>query len=484
MDNFDSPINGSGGNSLQNNEPINVLMPNDTDPIDDAFQNEDHHYRRASYSNQGDNQEGRRDDSRDRETNSRRDSRGRSSSPGSTSRRQDRDDKYNSDPRHSSAHENDRGGRGKPRSRSPSGRSSNATSTLRDRRVYVGNLSYDVKWTDLKDFMRDVGPVAHADVLLNSDGRSKGCGVVEFNNAEDAKEAIRRLNDVVLMGRPVFVREDRESDVRIGFSGGRGNGLPSRGGESSGTRQIYVANLPYSVNWKDLKDMFRRAGPVDRADVFMTNEGRSKGSGTVSFERSSDVSRAVSMFNGFEWHGRRIEVREDKFGPPAGGSSRGPSRHESSRHESSRHESSRHDSRHEPSRGGYSDSYGYGSGGHNSYRHDNSRQHDLYDGSARSHHSSAYNDMSMDSVPSGPAAGSGDQIYIRNLPLTTTEQDLRDLFRTCGHIRLAEIILSNGRPKGSGIVRFEMFEAADKAVAKFNGYIYGGRPLEIVYDRA
>jgi RNA recognition motif-containing protein len=26
---------------------------------------------------------------------------------------------------------------------------------LRDRRVYVGNLSYDVAWTDLKDFMRE-----------------------------------------------------------------------------------------------------------------------------------------------------------------------------------------------------------------------------------------------------------------------------------------------------------------------------------------
>ncbi|KAG0209876.1 hypothetical protein BGX31_002019 [Mortierella sp. GBA43] len=93
--------------------------------------------------------------------------------------------------------------------------------------------------------------------------------------------------------------------------------------------------------------------------------------------------------------------------------------------------------------------------------------------------------MSMDaSIPSGPAAGSGDQIYIRNLPYTTTEQDLRDLFRTCGPIRMAEIMLHNGRPKGSGIVRFEMFESADKAVAKFNGYTYGGRPLEIMYDRA
>ncbi|KAF9347813.1 hypothetical protein BGX34_002876, partial [Mortierella sp. NVP85] len=307
---------------------------------------------------------------------------------------------------------------------------------MRDRRVYVGNLSYDVKWTNLKDFMRQiyaiasqseeqdatlitslyilpytcpasVGPVAHADVLLGPDGRSKGCGVVEYSNAEDAKEAIRKLNDVVLMGRPVFVREDRESEARIGFSGGRNSGHPSRGSESS-TRQIYVAN--------------------------------------------------------------------DKYGPPAGGGSRGTSRYEPSR-------SSHRGDDYGRGSSGYNDSYGYSSSGHGDYRHEGSgsRHHDLYDGTARSnHHTTNYNDMAMDaSIPSGPAAGSGDQIYIRNLPYTTTEQDLRDLFRTCGPIRMTEILLQNGRPKGSGIVRFEMFESADKAVAKFNGYTYGGRPLEI-----
>lgn len=98
-----------------------------------------------------------------------------------------------------------------------------------------------------------VGPVAHADVLLGHDGRSKGCGVVEYQNADDARTAIRKLNDVVLMGRPVFVREDRESEARIGFSGGRGGGPapsgrrdagPSGGGGGGGSsRQVFVGNV-------------------------------------------------------------------------------------------------------------------------------------------------------------------------------------------------------------------------------------------------
>lgn len=88
-----------------------------------------------------------------------------------------------------------------------------------------------------------VGPVAHADVLLGRDGRSKGCGVVEYQNPEDAQTAIRKLNDVVLMGRPVFVREDRESDTRIGFSGGRGGASDRRESASSGSRQVFVGNV-------------------------------------------------------------------------------------------------------------------------------------------------------------------------------------------------------------------------------------------------
>ncbi|KAF9927606.1 hypothetical protein FBU30_003028 [Linnemannia zychae] len=161
---------------------------------------------------------------------------------------------------------------------------------------------------------------------------------------------------------------------------------------------------------------------------------------------------------------RKWMSMSDKFGPPAGGQRPAPSS------SSSRYESSRDYSR--------GSSYGYGSS-QRSYRDDGGRRdhgHDMYDGAGMNSHS-------MASIPSGPAAGSGDQIYVRNLPLTTTNQDLKDLFRTCGPIRMAEMLESAGRSKGSGIVRFDLFESADKAVAKFNGYVYGGRPLEIVYDR-
>ncbi|EEQ30498.1 RNP domain-containing protein [Microsporum canis CBS 113480] len=151
-------------------------------------------------------------------------------------------------------------------------------SSQQDRRVYVGNLSYDVKWHHLKDFMRQAdcglllfstiaGEVLFADVLLLPNGMSK-VGViviVEYATREQAQQAVATLSNQNLMGRLVYVREDREAEPRFtgppqrgDFGGGRG-GFGGPGSGSSGGRQIYVANLPYNVGWQDLKDLFRQA---------------------------------------------------------------------------------------------------------------------------------------------------------------------------------------------------------------------------------
>ncbi|KAK7012664.1 hypothetical protein R3P38DRAFT_3017009 [Favolaschia claudopus] len=53
--------------------------------------------------------------------------------------------------------------------------------------------------------------------------------------------------------------------------------------------QLFVANLPYRVRWQDLKDLFRRAGTVLRADVSLGPDNRSRGYGTVLLATAEDV---------------------------------------------------------------------------------------------------------------------------------------------------------------------------------------------------
>ncbi|KAJ3060904.1 hypothetical protein HK102_009318, partial [Quaeritorhiza haematococci] len=196
-----------------------------------------------------------------------------------------------------------------------SGKRDPSRPSRRECRVYVGNLAYEVGWQELKDFMRKVGEVVYADILTQPSGRSKGCGVVEFATPEEAQRSIRELSDTSLMGRPVFIREDREQEAKFGSGPGRTRGPPGSSyhpgghGDASG-RQIFVGNLPYIVAWQDLKDLFRQAGNVVRADVQEGPDRRSKGVGTVLFETAAEAHAAISMFDGYELHGRRLEVRE------------------------------------------------------------------------------------------------------------------------------------------------------------------------------
>lgn len=79
--------------------------------------------------------------------------------------------------------------------------------------VYVGNLSYQVTWEDLKDHMRQAGNVVRANLIKDADGRSRGCGLVDYETVEEANQAISTLHDTKLKGRLIYVREDRDKDV-------------------------------------------------------------------------------------------------------------------------------------------------------------------------------------------------------------------------------------------------------------------------------
>jgi hypothetical protein len=54
--------------------------------------------------------------------------------------------------------------------------------------------------------------------------------------------------------------------------------------------------LPYTVGWQDLKDLFRAAGSIIRADVKMGPDGSHSGTGTVVYETAQDAQNAISAF--------------------------------------------------------------------------------------------------------------------------------------------------------------------------------------------
>lgn len=98
-------------------------------------------------------------------------------------------------------------------------------------KLFVGNLNYNVKETDLKDLFDKYGEVKSVSIITDKySGQSKGFAFVEMAKAEDAEKALAE-NGSDLMGRAINVSEARppkQFDNRSG--GGRSQNRGGGGG--------------------------------------------------------------------------------------------------------------------------------------------------------------------------------------------------------------------------------------------------------------
>ena len=113
------------------------------------------------------------------------------------------------------------------------------------RKLYVGNLPYNLRDSDLQDLFAAHGSVDSAQVIMDRDtGRSKGFGFVEMSSDQEAQAAISALNGRDVDGRNLTVNEARPREEggggggrgRGGFGGGGGGGRGGYGGGGGGGR--------------------------------------------------------------------------------------------------------------------------------------------------------------------------------------------------------------------------------------------------------
>ncbi|MBI4066803.1 RNA-binding protein [Candidatus Gottesmanbacteria bacterium] len=106
-----------------------------------------------------------------------------------------------------------------------------------NKKLYVGNLLYEVTDEELKTLFAQAGNVVSATVIRYQDtGRSKGFGFVEMETEEAAQKAIDSLNGQDNKGRKLVVSEARPPRPRNDFGGGGGGyrGGGRRGGYGGG----------------------------------------------------------------------------------------------------------------------------------------------------------------------------------------------------------------------------------------------------------
>jgi RNA recognition motif-containing protein len=107
------------------------------------------------------------------------------------------------------------------------------------KKLYVGNLTYEVTDSDLMKLFEAHGTVESAQVIMDRDtGRSKGFGFVEMKTVQEAQAATAALNGQDLNGRALTVNEAKpRTEGGRGGSGGRGGYGRRDGGGGYGGRR-------------------------------------------------------------------------------------------------------------------------------------------------------------------------------------------------------------------------------------------------------
>ena len=96
------------------------------------------------------------------------------------------------------------------------------------KKLYVGNLSFETTESDLKELFGQAGTVETVRIITDRDtGRSKGFGFVEMQDGGD--KAITEINGKDFKGRALTVNEARPREEASGGGGRSGDRKGNRG---------------------------------------------------------------------------------------------------------------------------------------------------------------------------------------------------------------------------------------------------------------
>lgn len=236
-------------------------------------------------------------------------------------------------------------------------------------------------------------------------------------------------------------------------------------------------------------------GTLVRADINTMPDGSPKGNGTIIFDNPDDAQNAIQQFNGYDWQGRILEVREDRYANNAGGfGGRGGFGGGGFRGGyGGGFGGARGGFGGGYGGGGFGGGYGGGRGGFGGGRGGFGGGRGGYGGPpATAAGGYGYGSAAPSAPPppnpltDGAAPGNdpSETIFVRNLPWSTSDEDLIELFSTIGKVVEASIMLETSeRSKGTGVVKFETQEEAKAAITNFQNYAYGGRNIGLSYVR-
>jgi polyadenylate-binding protein len=180
--------------------------------------------------------------------------------------------------------------------------------------IYVHNLPLLMNTDKLIDLFAPYGQVTSAKVAMDyTSGISKGYGFVKFSDPHDAANAVRQLHGRLLEGRNIEVRVSGMS-LRPSSSPVESH-ADNRPLKEIDMSNLYVCNIPSSVNTAKLVELFLPFGKITHARLVEQGKNSSKGCGFIKFADSHCAAEAVTLMNGALIEGETIMVRVAGLSP-------------------------------------------------------------------------------------------------------------------------------------------------------------------------
>lgn len=157
------------------------------------------------------------------------------------------------------------------------------------------DLHPDTNEADLHRLFSSVAGMAPVSIRICRDfvtRKSLGYAYVNFPSSDVASAAMGTLNYSEIRGKKCrMMWSQRDPNTR-----------------RNGVGNLFVKNLPPTVDSKSLADVFNVIRPVASAKVVTDEAGKSRGYGYVTFFSDDDARTAVATINGMEFEGRTLDV--------------------------------------------------------------------------------------------------------------------------------------------------------------------------------
>ncbi|WCJ34409.1 Polyadenylate-binding protein [Euphorbia peplus] len=174
--------------------------------------------------------------------------------------------------------------------------------------LYVKNLDPEISEELLKEKFSEFGKIVSLMIARDQNGSSREFGFVNFENPDDARLAMERLNGTELGAKALYVgraqkKAEREQVLRHMFEEKRKEQIMKFQGSN-----VYVKNIDDDVTDEELREHFSKCGMITSAKLMRDDKGRSKGFGFVCFSSTEEANKAVDTFHGQMYHRKPLYV--------------------------------------------------------------------------------------------------------------------------------------------------------------------------------